>query len=384
MSATASRRAGATGQKPGAVRWRLTRIERYVAERSLMSVAIALGVIAVLILLINFVDVSRNIGAKSEATTLQVLGLTLLKSPNIILLLLPFAFLFGVLGAFVGLNRRSELVAMRAAGVSAWRFTFPAAAAAFLIGVATVMALSPLASWMNARYETLSTNIILNVRTTESKDVWLRQGDGRTQIVIHARSRAPGGARLRDVQLFVYNIASRGTLEFSRLIEAREAALRPGFWQLYGAREAGAGEQAVLYDTLSIPTNLNPVTAFQTIAKPATVPFWGLPSAISRVEHAGFSATSYRLRFQQLLAIPVLFAAMSILGAAFSLRLMRLGGLAILATSGVALGFVFFFFNQLCGSLGRADVIPPVMAAWSPPLLALLSAFTLLCYTEDS
>jgi lipopolysaccharide export system permease protein len=104
---------------------------------------------------------------------------------------------------------------------------------------------------------------------------------------------------------------------------------------------------------------------------------------ISRVSHAGFSATPYRLRFQQLLATPLLFAAMSILGAAFSLRLMRLGGLAVLASSGVALGFVFFFFNQLCGSLGKADVIPPIMAAWTPPLLALLSAFTLLCYTED-
>ena len=76
-------------------------------------------------------------------------------------------------------------------------------------------------------------------------------------------------------------------------------------------------------------------------------------------------------------------AAMAILGAAFSLRLMRLGGLAMLAASGVGLGFVLFFFNQFCGALGRADVIPPILAAWSPPVLALLSAFTLLCYTED-
>ena len=74
---------------------------------------------------------------------------------------------------------------------------------------------------------------------------------------------------------------------------------------------------------------------------------------------------------------------MSILGAAFSLRLMRLGGLAVLTSSGVALGFVIFFFNELCGALGKADVIPPLLAAWAPPILALLSAFTLLCYTED-
>jgi lipopolysaccharide export system permease protein len=74
---------------------------------------------------------------------------------------------------------------------------------------------------------------------------------------------------------------------------------------------------------------------------------------------------------------------MSVLAAAFSLRLMRLGGLPALAGSGVVLGFAFFFFNQMCIALGRAEIIPAMLAAWTPPLLALLSGLTLLCYTED-
>ncbi|HEY1427393.1 MAG TPA: LPS export ABC transporter permease LptG, partial [Caulobacteraceae bacterium] len=37
----------------------------------------------------------------------------------------------------------------------------------------------------------------------------------------------------------------------------------------------------------------------------------------------------------------------------------------------------------LCGALGAAEVIPPLIAAWTPPLVALLAGFTLLCYTED-
>jgi lipopolysaccharide export system permease protein len=102
-----------------------------------------------------------------------------------------------------------------------------------------------------------------------------------------------------------------------------------------------------------------------------------------RTEQAGFSATPYRLRLQQLFATPLLYAAMSILAAAFSLRLMRLGGLAALAGSGVGLGFVIFFFNQLCEALGKSEVIFPFAAAWAPPVLALLAGFTLLCYTED-
>ena len=78
-----------------------------------------------------------------------------------------------------------------------------------------------------------------------------------------------------------------------------------------------------------------------------------------------------------------MYAAMSVLAAAFSLRLLRLGGMARFAGSGVALGFVFFFFNQLCNSLGKTDILPTVVAAWAPPAMALLVGVTLLCFTED-
>lgn len=365
------------------IRWTPSRIERYVVTRTMWSNAGALGVISALILLINFVEVSRDVGGKADVTAVEIFGLTLLKSPNIVLLLLPFAFLFGVLGAFVGLNRRSELVAMRAAGVSAWRFIFPAAAAAAAIGLVVIGALSPAASWMNSQYERLSARYSQVLTVSDTRDTWLRQGDDRSQVVIHALARRPDGNQLLNVSLFVYTLDDHNRLQFSRLIEAREAVLHRGFWQLFGAREAGPGEQAITYDTLSIPSNLNPASAFEKFEAPASVDIWALPGVIRRIGAAGFSTTAYWLRFWELLATPILYAAMSILAAAFSLRLMRLGGLAMLASSGVALGFVIFFFNQLCDALGQADVIPPFLAAWTPPILALLSAFTLLCYTED-
>ena len=78
-----------------------------------------------------------------------------------------------------------------------------------------------------------------------------------------------------------------------------------------------------------------------------------------------------------------MFAAMSILAAAFSLRLMRLGDLARMSAAAVVLGFAFFFINQFAAALGAAEAIPPFLAAWLPPMLTALSAFTLLFYTED-
>ena len=74
---------------------------------------------------------------------------------------------------------------------------------------------------------------------------------------------------------------------------------------------------------------------------------------------------------------------MSILAAAFSLRLMRLGDLAKMTVAAVVLGFAFFFVNQFSSAMGSAEVVPPFVAAWLPPVLTALAAFTLLFYTED-
>ncbi len=79
-------------------------------------------------------SVSRDVGGRVDIGPAEVGRLTLMKAPAVLLVLLPFVFLFGVLAAYVSLNRRSELIAMRAAGISAWRFILPAAVAAFVGG----------------------------------------------------------------------------------------------------------------------------------------------------------------------------------------------------------------------------------------------------------
>jgi lipopolysaccharide export system permease protein len=362
-----------------------TRIQRYVLTRMLIGVSLALAVISSVIALIEFVELTRTLGGRTELTFVDLLILTLLKSPSVILQLLPFIFLFGSMGAFVTLNRRSELVAMRAAGISAWRFITPAAAAAFAIGVLTVTALNPLAALLNERFEDRRTTLTEGRTQNPSGEIWLRQGDDRNQIVIHAKSHdtVDETVRLKHVSLFVNEIAPTGEMDFSRRIEATEARLAPGFWRLTDVQEALPGSGSVRSEQLSIASSLDRRTAMEKFISPAEVALWRLPATIKAADLAGYSATGYELRLQQLLATPLLYAAMTVLAAAFSLRLMRLGDLAGLAGTGVTIGFVIFFLSAFCGALGSTDVIPPLVAAWCPPILALFSGITLLCYTED-
>ncbi|MFT3998377.1 MAG: LptF/LptG family permease [Asticcacaulis sp.] len=362
--------------------WRKQRLVTYILGRCLISVLTALVVVACVIFLIDYVEISKSLGQRGDLSSFGIIGLLLLKSPNIILVLLPFAFLFGTLSAFVGLNRRSELIAMRAAGVSAWSFVLPAAGMAAILGALTVTLLNPAATVLADRYDRFAASVTQSDTRVKTTEVFLRQGDGKKQTVIHARTQTPEG-KLLDASFWTYAIDDTEVPRLMTRIDAAEATLRPGTWQLKGARETSPGETARFYNDLTIESNLRPERAFTRYAAPQSTNFWQLPAIILQIETSGFSAAPYELRLYQLLATPLMFAAMTALGAAFSLRLMRIGGLARLTLSGIVLGFMVFFLNQLCGSLGKAEVIPVFLAAWATPFVAFLTAMTLLVYTED-
>ena len=361
------------------------RLKFYVLAQVLGGLGVALLIVSAVVTLVSFVEVSRALGNAIDLDFLQVVGLAWLKTPEVVLQLLPFVFLFGTMGAFIRMNRRAELVAMRAAGLSAWGFVLPAVALALGIGIGVVLWVGPQATALSGQFETRRAQMLSGGHASAADEVWLRQGDDRQQIVIHARHRnAAGGAvRLTGVSLFIQSVEADGDLVFSRRIEAASANLIPGAWRLVDVLEALPGAQSVHSEQLSLPTTLDSRMATATFATRSTTSIWDLNTSIRIAEQAGYSATALRLHRQQLLATPAMFAAMALLAAAFSLRLVRLGNLSIVACGGVLIGFVLFLLNQFCSVLGATEVVSPTLAAWTPPLLVLLSGASALCYTED-
>jgi lipopolysaccharide export system permease protein len=363
----------------------MLRIQAYVLWRTLIGVGAVLAVVASVVALVDFVELSRTIGGRADIGFFALVELVVLEAPSVMLVLTPFVFLFGVMGAFVALNRRSELIAMRAAGLSAWRFVFPAALAAALIGFIVMVALNPAAAGLNARFEDRRAALAQEGEPGGRQELWLRQAEDGNQLIIHAMAHDTyrGAIRLKGVSIFIQSMGGADQSSYSRRIEAAEAILTPGFWRLRNVREATPGAGVVRSEQLMIPSTLDRRTAMEKFVAPSAVGFWDLPGTIRSAELAGYSAAAYELRLQQLLALPLLLAAMSILAASFSLRLMRLGDLVGLAAAGVALGFGVFFFNQFCGALGATEVIPVSLAAWATPILALLCGLSLLFWTED-
>lgn len=359
-----------------------SRLGRYVIARVVVGILIALVAVLSSILLIDLVEQTRTVGARTELSIWEALRLTLLKTPMLVEQTLPFIVLAGVMMAVIGLNRSSELVAMRASGVSAWRFLAPAAFAGVVLGLFTITVLNPVGAYLYRAFENERASEYTTAESSQGAGVWIRQGDQEGQVVIHAESVDSSGATLRGAT-FMFFEQQQDALRFSRRIFAQTAVLRPGFWQLSDLVEATPGGRPVRHANLAIPTTLDATEMIDRFVAPASLSFWELPGFIHEARQAGFAPTRYELKWHGLLAYPLLLAAMAGLGAAFSLQLQRLGNLARWGTAGVGVGLFLFFYGQLAGAFAMTQSVPAAVAAWSAPFAGMFIALAIVAFMED-
>jgi lipopolysaccharide export system permease protein len=376
------------------------RIQRYIFLQCVISLAMTLGIILLAILLVDVVEQVRTVGARTQIGIGTAFQLTLMKTPGLMLETLPFAMLVGSILTYSQLSRRSEIPAVRAAGVSAWRFLGPVMLLAVLIGATMVMVLDPLATRLNQQFQAERERLLGNA-PIEENGVWLSQGDlmaggdsetddavrdnPNGQAIIHGRQVVGRGEAIENVTFWFFRPGPGGRADrvFTHRIDAARAELTPGFWQLTGVVENRPGGDIRRSPNLALPTNLSGDTLLTRFASAKTIPFWDLPSFIEAGRSAGMEVDAYVLKYHSLLATPVFMLAMALIGAVVCLRLARSGGLSRLIGAGALAGFVLFFVTRLAAGMSASGATPPEAAAWCPPLFALFAVLTLLAHIED-
>lgn len=83
------------------------------------------------------------------------------------------------------------------------------------------------------------------------------------------------------------------------------------------------------------------------------------------------------------LARPLFLIAMVLVGAAFTMRPARLGRTGMAVLSAVLLGFGLYYVRNFAQILGESGQLSPIMAAWIPPVAAVLLALGLILHMED-
>ncbi len=356
----------------------------YVFGRAARGVAVAFVVVTGIIMLVDFVEANRDVGGSADVSALQLLFLTLLKTPGLIEQTIPFVVLFGMMGAIHGMNRRSELIVMRASGHSVWGIVRPALWLAALIGLLWSLAFNPLASRLNDTYDALSVSWLDETPVSVDDEVWLREGRDGQQIVIRAGQIDLPSSTLADATFLVLDVEEDGRTRFTRRYDAAYAELVPrSHWALSGVTQNAPGAGKTTLETVRLPTALDPETLLAQTTGERPADFWSMRADIRTNEQAGFSARGLRLRFNRLLSLPVLLVAMTIIAAGVSMSLIREGGTLRLLIIGAVLGFGVFFADSLVVAFGEVAVIPVVIAAWSVPLIVMMLGVGYLARIED-
>ena len=357
---------------------------RYLTRNLIDSILMVVVGLVLLVMLFDSIEQLRRIGARDAGGVWDAVKLALLHAPSTAQQLLPFTMLFAAMLTFRKLARSNELVAARSAGISIWQLLLPVWLIALVLGCLSVTVLNPVSASLYARYQAQvdasNEEDDLEPMNIASGGLWLRQSWNDLPIVIHAKTVAEQHSmRLTGVTVFLLT----GQGDYDGRIDAPTAVLSDGYWQFEHAVTVSPGGRMSRDETLRIPTKLSPERINRSLAEPETISVWALPDYIETLHSIGLPTRGHVVHFQNLLATPMMFAAMLLIGTVFSLRFARRGGTLVFVGLGIAAGFLFFVFANVVLAVGLSGRLPAELAAWAPAVVAVLLGLALLFHTED-
>ncbi len=359
----------------------------YIARRFLGMVGRVFLIFFAILMLVDMIEQLRRFSG-AEIGLAEAARLSLMNVPETLYRIMPLIMIMGAIALFLGLARSSELVVVRAAGRSGLRFLAAPVLVALALGGLTVGLFNPLVAATSRAYDERRVELSLggsSVLSVADTGLWLRQGGADGQTVIQAARANLDGTRLFGVTFVSFDATG---LPATR-IEAQSAELADGAWTLTGTKRwdltAANPELAATKEAgpVALPSDLTAERIRDSFGTPSAIPFWDLPAYIADLERAGFSAQAYRLWFQMELAQPLLMIAMVLIAAGFTMRHVRSGGTGKMVLYAMLAGFGIFFLRNFAQALGDTGQIPITLAAWSPPLAAVMLALGLLLHLED-
>jgi lipopolysaccharide export system permease protein len=304
-----------------------------------------------------------------------------LRIPLLVARFLPFSVLLGTLIAFVGLNQHSEVVAMKAAGLSAHQILAPLIVASIGIAgllftfneVVVVKSARVVNAWSDNDYKPIppQSGVLGNV--------WILNGDDLI------RAGVVGGQPpyLTALRVTIYD-RSGGIL--GRVIHADKAVPEPqsGDWLLSGVRIYDANMNVIRNSgTMRAMAGVTPSQLTLAKVSPDELDYWTLKRRIAELEAAGRPTDEARAGLAHKVSGPLSTLLMPLLAAVAAFGLARSGQVLFRAVIGMALGFAYFVADNFSLAMGNAGAYPPLVAAWAPFFLFLLIGEAVLIRTEE-
>ena len=361
---------GRDGDQPAAVVRESTHIlDRYLVREYAVLVAVGLAVATALFVVIDLMqDLDRYLRVKPPLV--YILEHLVYRLPATLHETLPIVMLVATIFLFLTLSRNHELTAMKAAGLSLYRISLPI----LLLGLAVTASAGVFQELVLPHLNELSEEV--------------DQVKIRGQLPRHLRSRERLWMRTGDTRFYRIELLHPGTndmwgvtvLELDRefrllqRLDARRAHWAEGGWELTeGAfREIRPDGQVrtvpFAYTALELKEEIDDFTRAQ---KPVRrMSFLELRDYVARLEATGFHVQKYLVELYAKLSFPLINLVMILVAIPFALQSPRSGRLAGI---GIAIGILaaYLVVHFVCLALARADLLPPLLAAWTANVIFL-------------
>jgi lipopolysaccharide export system permease protein len=351
-------------------------LDRYVGRAVLNGVLGAAMVMMTLDALVTFAGETGAIG-KAHYTVWYAIAYVLLSMPQELYQYFPMIALLGTMFGLGMLASHSELIAMRAAGLSIMRITYAVLKtgvilAAFVIFVGEVIAPPAI------QYAKLKRVSAMNEKISLNTDYGLWARDGNTYI--HVR-RVESNGHLIGIDLYLLD--DQQVLQ--QTVSAAGANYKNGHWELQRVTLTTitpTGLKKSFSKTMDWQTLLNPEVVNVVSVTPENLSVWKLRGYIDYLKENQLDASRYKLTFWTKVVSPLTIAVMIVLAIPFVFGSLRDAGMGKRIVIGFMLGLGFYLFNTLSGQIGLVYRLPPVVAATLPTLLVMVAGVFMLYRTR--
>ncbi len=358
----------------------------YIAKTFLTHTALMTGLLLSLILFFDAIELLRRASSFENVPLYRIFQMSLLKLPDITQTISPFIILFSSLLTLWTLNTKNEITIFRLAGFSVWQFIAPISISSVLIGIMIIGILNPIGTVLIKKFNNLEQTYLSrdeNEIALFKNGIWLKQPSEQGYTVIHAKELQMNSWVLSNVMALVFDNDD----QLLWRIDSPEAKLHKDEWSFENgniltktSKEESEEQKNV---KISLPTTLTPQKIEESFSSTETMSFWKLPGFIRTLEATGFDSASLRIHFQSMLALPLFFAALSLIAACVSLRPPRSQKAFELIALGIGIGFILFFLSNFLKALGASNQISIFIAAWAPVAITALFGGGILLSLED-
>ena len=298
---------------------------------------------------------------------------TLLSLPRYLYQLFPIATLIGALIGLGTLASRSELVAMRAAGISVGRLVRAALLGGLVLATVAVVLGELVAPIAEQRAVELRRLALSGEAAQLTPYGFWAIDDGAYVNIREIRS----GTSLRDIDIYRVD-AAKGTLEASH---AEGARYENGRWVLDGialSRVDGEGVQVERVEHAEWDSMLDPGLLKVVVADPRALPVWGLYKYIRFMSVNKQDASAYEVAFWGKVLHPVLTLSMILIAIPMLLGSSRSTGMGRRMLAGILVGLVYYLVSRTFAYLALLFGLNAFLAAIAPPVLFIGAAMLLL------